>query len=314
MRRFLSGKWLVQLLGVGLFLFVLSHVDLAAAFALLAHINLSTFLVAMALSVPMVLTRAWRWRYVLRSIGVSITYGRAVNQHLIGSAGGFMTPGQLGEFVKVVYLQRDGYKLWQGVYGVVLDRVLDVMVWAVAAMTTVLVFGGNFLRFRFVLLVMVVMIVGLIMMLRNPAAILRQFPGRLRRFTPARFRDILAVSEQNWGLPRPSLITLLTLSAISCVVFCLLTGRVYLFASSLSIPITLPEMVVCYSVLLVVGLLPTGFFGIGTRDAVLVLLFSFIGLPREAALALSLLMLIQMIAQSLLGTYLWLRNPIEVGM
>ncbi|MBA7640673.1 hypothetical protein ES703_48344 [subsurface metagenome] len=88
----------------------------------------------------------------------------------------------------------------------------------------------------------------------------------------------------------------------------------YLIAKSLSIPVSFFYLVFCLSLASLVALIPISIFGIGTRDATLIVLFSTQGLTEEAAVSLSLaLLFVFYVSVGGMGALAWLKRPVNLN-
>jgi glycosyltransferase 2 family protein len=107
----------------------LSKVDLHKTKAVLLAMPLSVVLIYGLSMVPLHLFRAWRWKYLLRPIGVSLPF----RQLMIISTVGFMAilalPFRLGEFARPYYVVRAGHSRMSAVLGTVaVERIVDGLV------------------------------------------------------------------------------------------------------------------------------------------------------------------------------------------
>ena len=94
--------------------------------------------------------------------------------------------------------------------------------------------------------------------------------------------------------------------------WCLTFVLWYLLALSIDINISFLYIIMCSSVSTLVTLMPISISGIGTRDMVLIFLFSQIGLSQESAIALSISVLIIKLIESVGGLIAWYKKPFIV--
>lgn len=72
-------------------------------------------------------------------------------------------------------------------------------------------------------------------------------------------------------------------------------------------------LIACIAIASIVSIIPIAISGIGTRDATSVFLFSLLGKNREAAVSLSLLVLLMMAINGLIGYFVWIKYPIRLS-
>jgi len=82
--------------------------DLSATASVLRGLPLSAVLIYAATMFPTHLFRAWRWKYLLRPIGVSLSFGRLMTISTAGFMAILALPFRLGEFARPYYVVRSG--------------------------------------------------------------------------------------------------------------------------------------------------------------------------------------------------------------
>ena len=85
----------------------------------------------------------------------------------------------------------------------------------------------------------------------------------------------------------------------------------YGFAKSITLNVSFMESLLFSAIIAIITSLPISFSGIGTRDAALILLLGNLGQPKEAALALSVLILLSIFSMRLVGFVCWILDPIK---
>ncbi len=74
---------------------------------------------------PMLLNKAWCWNYIKRAQGIKYSLWNSFLMYCSGMYIGILTPGRIGEVVKIFYLKKDGYSIGKSLVGAVLDRLTD---------------------------------------------------------------------------------------------------------------------------------------------------------------------------------------------
>jgi uncharacterized protein (TIRG00374 family) len=117
----------------------LSKIDLHKTKAVLLAMPLSVVLLYGLSMVPLHLFRAWRWKYLLRPIGVSLPFGRLMIISTVGFMAILALPFRLGEFARPYYVVREGHSRMSAVLGTVaVERIVDGLVIASLLFTTYL--------------------------------------------------------------------------------------------------------------------------------------------------------------------------------
>ena len=87
--------------------------------------RVGVFIAALLFIPLMIAVKAMRWRLLLQAQGVEYPLGKCIEVYSIGIFWGIVTPGRLGDFVKVLYLKRHGLNVLHGLFSVVGDRLFD---------------------------------------------------------------------------------------------------------------------------------------------------------------------------------------------
>jgi uncharacterized protein (TIRG00374 family) len=98
----------------------------------------AVFLYALSI-VPVHLFRAWRWKYLLRPIGVSLPFRRLMLISTVGFMAILALPFRLGEFARPYYVVREGQSRMSEVLGTVaVERIVDGLIIAILLFVTYL--------------------------------------------------------------------------------------------------------------------------------------------------------------------------------
>ncbi len=297
---------------VALLALLFRRLDIAALRTLYTTMPVWFYLLSLAVVMSGQVLYAWRWRQVLSAAGVSVTVGTAIRQYFIGIFLNNFFPSTVGgDMAKVYYLGRlHGYRPIAA--SIVLDRLLSIGLLAVLATTMYWVAPDPSPRFAATRAAVTVMAAMLILFLVLAARGTGGLPERLSRFgalavglaeRAQRFRYDMAAAAK-----RPQI--MLQSAAVVATYFFALTAvyRVFFTISTSAHPafLTLLTAVTTASLL---SNLPVSVNGLGLREQLHALLLQPLGVPREAAVAISLLIFAHLLVSSLLGLVFWLRLP-----
>jgi glycosyltransferase 2 family protein len=295
----MSTRGWLRLVGVVLLvaLVLIFKIDLGKTAALVAHADLFLVALAVIFFVPFLAAKALRWQVILRDLNIPISFGVAVKLYALGLGAGMVTPGQVGDAVKVAYLRDRG--LGRALLSVLLDRLWDVLVLLLLAGSGAFLFWqqleGEWLAIG-LLAVGSVVLLGITASPRAQQALLR-LVARLR--APGRGEDHYEPVQL-----RPSQI--LRQLAFTLVATAVVYFRLYLLTSALNVHLDLIPFVAAMSLATIAALLPISISGLGARDAVLLLIAGSIGITREQALGVSALILFLSVVNGLVGLGVWL--------
>ena len=313
-------KWLPlvaqSLVSIGLLLLLFRNLDLGALRRLYATLPLWFYFTSLAVVLGGQALYAWRWRQVLSASGVPVTVDTAVRQYFIGIFLNNFFPSTVGgDMAKIYYLgQHHGYRPIAA--SIVLDRLLSIGLLAVLATTMYWIAPDPSPQFAatraFVTVIAVCLIGGLVLAARGTGGL----PRRLARFgnlavglaeRAQRFRHDMA------GAARHPMIVFQS-AAVVTTYFLTLTAvyRAFLLLNTTANPpyLTLLTGVTTASLL---SNIPISVNGLGLREQLHAILLQPLGVPREAAVAISLLLFAHLLVSSLFGLWFWFRLPAKAG-
>lgn len=292
-------RWLGVIALIALVLIL--KIDLRETFAIL--VNANVFLVALAVLgfIPFLIVKAWRWQVILRDLGVPIPFRQAVRLYALGLGAGMLTPGQVGDAVKIAYFRERGFG--QSIISIVLDRLWDILILALLAGIGALFFVQLFEGEWIAIVLLFVATIVVFVIVNNPRAQKWLF-HQLRRIRKK--DDALAAYE-----PQPlSFQQILVQFLLSVLATAIVYARLYLLTSALGIFLAPVPFVASMSLATIAALLPISFMGgIGTRDAALLFIAPIIGISGAQALAISTLILFIQLVNGIVGFIVWLLEP-----
>lgn len=318
----MRSRWIrhaLRLLGVGFFGFILYHYDAPRTLSGLANPRPGYLAWALLGLVVMVWLRTERWVYVVRSHGVQTSFFRGMVVFFSSHFLGVITPGRVGDFVKVLYLRADGVSSTRGFMMCLLDRVFDmVIVSACGAMAwlyfaRLVVLGPHSVVWPVLVGGGLAILFGISLLSRSVRAVILQGFKRLlgseryRRWMDHAHELYLELRAQpyrffgmvGWWTFSFWIVYLLVIFAVCQAVHLDLSAPVtslFFFASTT-----------------VVLLLPISIAGVGTRDITNIVLFQAAGLPAESAVVFSLVMLLMYLSLAVVGFICWMIRPIPLA-
>lgn len=270
------------------------------------------FLILAALGMVFeIVLRSVRWRAILTSLNIKISFLSSVSLYWLGAFVGVITPGRLGELIKVYFLKNRGHGVFRSFFSIILDRILDVLF---------LLFLGILVSFFFLkeaglyiisLGVVVLAAIIFIFLLLDERSFLNRFlnpllekflPGGLKAFSRFGWRKLWQGIK---GLKKEQIFNFVFFFVISWIFY--FFSR-YLVALSLGIELSFLQVCLVLTLAALVTLLPISIAGLGTREISVIYLFSLFGLSKETGLLFSLLIFSADILTVALGIIPYLRE------
>jgi len=284
-------KYTLRLIGVILLIFVLSRMDWPSLGKALQAVSIKSLLLVIPLFLLMFPVKSLRWFYILRTQRIGISGGQAFGYYTSAIYWGLMTPGKLGEFIKVYYLSARGISTGKAVFSVLVDRgvdvffllilsvvgvmqLLNILTWTLAVVLIVVsaVIFMVFCKYIKVILKksapLITKIAKKLKKDTNPEAFLEELNQDIDRFTPGKLGIILVVSFLSW------------------VVYVV---PLYYLGTMLRLDISAPQLVIGILLSSGISMLPISIGGVGTRDSFLILYLGQYGILKEKAVVFSLM-------------------------
>lgn len=299
-------KWLA--LGVkvavsaGLIWLLFRDVDLDAALRRVATAETLPLALGIAVILVQVLVVAWRWRLVLTGIGASLPFGQVFRFFYISAFFNQALPASVGgDAVRVYKAYKAGLSLGAAFNSAMLDRV--------AALVAVVVMMGATLPLLFqriddpsarlglgVMVALALTAVALLMVLdRLPSGLYRwRMLNALAVLAGDARRTFLSLAHTPWVL------------AASILGHVMLSVGVWALAMSLGISVGVIDCILLFPPVILISSLPVSIAGWGVREGAMVAAFGFVGVAPDAALVLSILFGLSLIAVNLPGGVIWL--------
>ena len=312
----LKNKWIFRSIGLILFIIILSKLNLTKIIALLSNINPFYLALALLLFIPLLVIKAMRWQLLMNAQNIEYSLKDSTIMYAAALYIGALTPGRIGDFIKVFYLKGDGHPFGKSFATVLLDRLFDLTSLFLLGYAGMLLFIALFER-SVIILSYIFAATALLLMffLYKKDFSMGVLEYISSHFIPERYRENAKTgfSDLYNGIKtlNPSQLAVATfMTFFAWVIYFVM---MYLFALSIDIDIPFLYLATCVSISAVITLIPISISGIGTRDATLIILFSYLGLSKESAIAFSMLILFMYAVNGFIGLIAWLKKPISIN-
>ena len=312
----LKKKWIFRSIGLILFVIILSKLNLTEIIALLSNINPFYFILANLLFIPLLITKAMRWQLLMKAQDIDYSLKDSTIMYAAAIYFGGITPGNIGDFIKVFYLKGDGYPFGKSFASVLSDRLFDLISLLLLGYVGMLLFIAFFGRAVIILsCIFAGMLLSIIFFIykKDFSRVIQEYiyfhliPEKYREHAKTGFSDLYKGIKT---LTANQIVLATFLTVFAWVIYFVM---MYLFALSINIDIPFLYLATCVSISAVITLIPISISGIGTRDATLIILFSYLGLSKESAIAFSMLILLMYAVNGFIGLVAWFKKPIKIS-
>lgn len=308
----------LPVLGLGLFVFLFVKSGPALIWGNIKGAKIACLLVAVVLLVPPLLLKAYKWGVVLKLLGFAMPFFENAKSIAISYFIGSITPARVGDFSRALYSSKYSIPLTKSFFSVLFDRIFDIgtllFMGGIGAVTFMFLFSIPKSVILSIVASAIIFLAGtLLIAKKNLAKVLirpffymmvpQKYQAQLISGFNGFYDSVLMLSK---NIPSMCYLAILTFACwMSAFV------SVYFLALALGIKISIFMLFLILPFTTLVEMLPISISGIGTRDAVLILLFSALAIPSSKAVSLSILILLLNYVLNLLGALLWLKNPFK---
>lgn len=292
-------------------LFLFSRQLIGDAFDAMRGANIGFLVAATLLMLAASIVRAMRWRILAEESGVR--YPQFLDYLSIYYAGLFLgaaVPQVAASFAPVVLMTEDGHSWRRAAISILCDRLVETLAILVVAFVAALYLIPDYHRLSAIVLLISV---GSFAAIGLGAFLIAKAPGFVERFERGPLVKFRKVTDT---LQSPEAHTLFAglrsrageLAFLSFAVAFLQVTVVVLLAESLNLHASIVFLAAVAAMVVLVVMVPISFAGLGSREAILVVLFTAAGEPKDSAVALGVLLFVVGLIARMPGALGWFRR------
>ena len=315
-----SSIKILSLVGLALFIIILSQINLDALIRIIANTNVQFLFLAFLINCVAIVLKSLKWKIIVNSVKPDFSLRESIVAFFVGFSFSTITPAKLGDFIKVLYITDEKCSLGKSLSTLVIDRLIDIIL--LFSIAIVSLYGFSFfyhigiLSLGTIVLIIAVILTGLYIVINRPllSVLLKPF---FNIFVPKHLKNKIALYYDDFftGLYMfyhdwPRFLSSIGIGIISWIPP-FFYG--YLLALSIGIDTGVLFFALVIPLLSLLDLLPISISGIGTRDVALIFLFGLQGILPEEAVAFSLLYLFMSYwLVALIGAVVYIRFPVTI--
>ena len=250
-------------------------------------------------------------------MGISYSFKDSFLAYLSSIYIGSFTPARIGEFSKVYYLKSDGHPLVPGIVSVFLDRLSDLLFLLIVCLASFFYFtsyldSSSVIFFSLVILIVLILLIFIVYKKGIYKSVLKKIffgltPKKYRKNANLVFSDFVERFKQ-FKLNDYLVISFLTF--FSWLLSFVMSWWIVKAMNLDYLGFIYTAIVLALSML--ISLVPVSIYGIGTRDALVILLFGLKDVAAEKAIIFSMLLLLITVATTIFGLVAWILKPIKL--
>jgi len=238
----------------------------------------------------MIILKSARWRILLVSQGINYSLIKVFRISIVANFWGTITPGRIGEIIKLDYLLKENHQLSKSIVSILVDRIFDIATLLLFCCIGIVYFLNIFfneLKGIIYLILSIILIISIILLLRSGISnLLRKLLKRI--FSESKYQLI----ENQWNeftfeLSKIKLSTIWRMTIFSAATYFFFFLMTYIVALGFNVSVPFIYLSLCISISSIISLLPVTVGGIGTREAIFIFLLEKIFITKESALLIA---------------------------
>lgn len=307
----MKKKWLLQLLGIALFIYILFSVDIQMLLLQLQKVTIGWLIFSAMILTGVYLLKSLRWKVLLQRLGIRYSYKNALLAFTSANFIAFVTPGRLGEVAKSVYVKNDvNQPISFTLPTVILDRIFDVYTLLFFAMYGILKYA-IFESFNVTTYIIIGLLIVLPIVMINHRFLkyLNTWMNKRKIFQPIQVYLQMFMN----AIARFNGLVIISSEAITLLAYGVLFIVAWAIGKSMGLDFTFMEYAMFISVANILSFLPISVAGLGTREASLVFLFAIFGVSSEVAVLYAMLIfVIFYVIGGLFGYICFILKPLDL--
>ena len=274
---------LMHSLGFVLLYFVVRKLDFSLMRENLSLIRTWKIFAGLAILLLVYLIKTYRWLTINEVFGIKSRYGVLLLYFLFSGLLSSITPGRLGEFSRIWFLQK-GYKsgIMVSTSSVLLDRIWDVLTLSMVAWICLILYISRFTIEWYTLVLTALIFLFSLTTIIFPGIIFRP---AIRMAGRRPIRKELEYIYSVWGKKRARL--LVPGFSTSIIAFAMLASIPVMLSADLDAPVHYGASVTAVSISNILSFLPVTVAGFGTREFIFTMVWSAQSYPAVIAVSVS---------------------------
>ncbi|MBI2043061.1 flippase-like domain-containing protein [Candidatus Pacearchaeota archaeon] len=303
-------KKYLPLIGIGIFVFLLFKLNISKIFNEILNADVRFLVVALFLVFVAFFTTTLKWFIIARKQKINVPFYDAFKINMISGFYGFITPSRIGSIIRVEYLKKfSKNRFGKGISNYVLEKILDLgsLFFMVLISSFVLKDVLSITYFHYALAGFLI-ILTMILIFRDEKRskdILRFF---YLKFLPKKIKEMAKDGFYSFYEDMPEKKYFALFFIFNILNWIILYSIFFFIALSVGIKVSFIYFLLFMPIATFVGQIPITINGLGTREAVLISLFGFLGIEATKIFSMSLInLVINGIFPALIGMVLALK-------
>ncbi|MBU0898236.1 MAG: flippase-like domain-containing protein [Nanoarchaeota archaeon] len=308
----------MPVIGVALFAYIVWNIGIDKIIASFQQINIFFLLLGIGSAFFILFLRAIKFKMVINAHGFDESMFNCFKIWSIGLFTGLITPGRVGDFIKVFYLD-DLQPFGKRLSVVIADRIIDLAVVLCSALIGVILlnvwFGYTIISFGLILGFVAAFFVGFYIFTRKNS-MRKLLKPLFNLFVPGKYKEKLKLDFYGFydvfGELKNKKRNLFTITLFNIFIWLFSIMLALFFGLAFGISFNYLFIFAVISVMVIIELIPVSVSGIGTRETFLLLVLPLVGMSKGMIISFSLVYLVFGYWITVpIGLFFWIKTPVK---
>lgn len=284
-------KKILPLVGIIILIILLIRADISKVILSLESANYQYLLLVLFFIIAGLVLNTLKWSILLKRQKLRVAFGQLLRFNLIGQFYGMVTPGRLGNLIRINYLKKHTQKSYsESSVSVFLDRIVDLLGILILSVLGIFIFLKYLpIRFIYLNIACLFLVLVIIFFIINQKLHKKWLRFIYSKLVPLKYKQSLKSVYYSFYQDSPKYFALFLVVLLSLLIWLILMTGSYFVVKSLNINISWLYLMPALAISTVISLLPVSISGWGTREMVLLALFAPFHIGLEQILAFSIL-------------------------
>ena len=288
-----NWKKFLPIIGILLFIYILSKVNIVNVFQEIRQVNIYFLLISIFFVFLMILSETIKWFTIAFFQDIKIPFKEAFKINIMSNFYGFVTPSKLGSVIRAEYIKKyTDDNIGKGLFNFVIDKILDICSIIFIAIIFSFVFKDKFdLPISIFFTLFLLLFLGLLFFIKKERSefVLRIF---YRKFVPKKLRKKARMTFDSFYENVPKKRYFILFFFFNLINWIVIYSMTYFVGLSLGIDLPFIFYLAILPIGTLITLIPISINGLGTREATLISLFALFGIESAKVFSMSIVSLI----------------------
>lgn len=284
-------KKFLPFIGIFIFIYTIYALDTTKIIEAILSIHPIYIAIAIPLTIPRVFIRNYAWKLIQEEQQIAVSYWESLSIFLMGYFYGTITPGYLGQLMRIPYLkEKTDQPYGKLFFNSSIETIVHTMsLYVMMFVGAILVIGSFPELFNITAIWLIILFLVLIIFIRRERGE-RIFQKIVSWFIPKSFKDPLYDFTGTFYIDFPRIKSLVLPLILGSFTWLLIFTQYYIMILALDLPIPYLYFLLLFPVANVASFIPISFAGLGTRELIAVVVFTTLfSVPDEKIFVVSLM-------------------------